>query len=204
VYPIGLPLLYFFVLYYNKDKIYVKVSNDDVATAQHGDEGEQHELQQPTFRGFSVPVFIVDAFKQVKERTPPAASAFFSDCARKCDDVMQYVTPDVIGFLHEAYEPQFWYWEIVETTRRLFLTAVVSVVAVGSPGQIVFGIFIAVLFVKLYGYFAPYKSDENDFLQEVAQYQVFITLFIALLLQSGTLCRWIIGDIVAAVSIGRL
>ena len=57
----------------------------------------------------------------------------------------------------------------------------------GSPSQIVFGIFIAVVYIKLYGYFAPYESDEDDFLQELAQYQVFITLFVALCVQSSTL-----------------
>jgi hypothetical protein len=56
----------------------------------------------------------------------------------------------------------------------------------GSPSQIVFGIFIAVVYIKLYGYFAPYENDEDDFLQELAQYQVFITLFVALCVQSST------------------
>jgi hypothetical protein len=46
--------------------------------------------------------------------------------------LMDYVTPDTIHFLYQSYEPQFWYWEIVETARRLLLTAVVSIVSPGT------------------------------------------------------------------------
>jgi len=31
--------------------------------------------------------------------------------------------------------------------------------------------------MKLYGYYAPYEEDADDVLQEIAQYQVFFTLF---------------------------
>jgi hypothetical protein len=56
----------------------------------------------------------------------------------------------------------------------------------GSSGQIVCGIFIAVMYIKLYGYYGPFKKDDDDVLQEMAQFQVFITLFISLLIRVGT------------------
>ena len=83
------------------------------------------------------------------------------------------VSPAELTFLYLAYEGHVWYWEVVETARRLLLTAVVSVVGTGSAAQIVFGIIIAIVYVKLYGYFQPYELDEHDIMQEVAQYQVF-------------------------------
>jgi hypothetical protein len=46
--------------------------------------------------------------------------------------LMQYVSYQEIDFLHKAYEGRCWYWEIVETVRRLLLTAVLSVVTVGT------------------------------------------------------------------------
>jgi hypothetical protein len=36
----------------------------------------------------------------------------------------------------------------------------------------VFGIFIALLFMKLYAFYQPYADDRHDELQEIAQYQV--------------------------------
>jgi hypothetical protein len=50
---------------------------------------------------------------------------------------------------------------------------------------VVFGILIAVAYIKIYGYFRPFIEDSDDLLQELAQYQIFFTLFIALILQSG-------------------
>jgi hypothetical protein len=56
---------------------------------------------------------------------------------------------------------------------------------IGSSGQIVCGIFIALVYIKLYGYYGPFKKDDDDVLQEMAQFQVFITLFISLLIRLG-------------------
>ena len=47
------------------------------------------------------------------------------------------------------------------------------------------GISIAVVYIKLYGYFCPYIKVDDDLLQELAQFQVFITLFISLLIRVG-------------------
>ena len=97
------------------------------------------------------------------------------------------VGPAELTFLYRAYEGRVWYWEVVETTRRLLLTAVVSVVGTGSAAQVVFGIVVAIVYVKLYGHYQPYELDEHDVMQEVAQYQVFVTLFIALLIRGDLL-----------------
>ena len=45
---------------------------------------------------------------------------------------MQYITSKEIEFLHKAYEGKYWYWEVLETIRRLLLTAVLSVVTAGT------------------------------------------------------------------------
>ena len=60
---------------------------------------------------------------------------------------------------------QFWYWEVVETARRLLLTAVLSVVSTGSSGQVVFGIAISLVYIKLYLFYQPYDLKEHDVMQ---------------------------------------
>jgi hypothetical protein len=55
-------------------------------------------------------------------------SIMYSDIKR----LRHYITPETIRFLHGAYEGTYWYWEIIETIRRLLLTAVVSVVSTGT------------------------------------------------------------------------
>jgi hypothetical protein len=95
----------------------------------------------------------------------------------------------MISFLYEAYEPQYWYWEVVETTRRLVLTAVLSVCGAGTGGQAVLALLLAYLYIKLYGHFRPYKEDADDLEAEVGQHQIFLTILGALICQ-----RQLLGD----------
>ena len=87
------------------------------------------------------------------------------------------ITCEHLVFLHKAYEPKYWYWEIIETVRRLFFTAILVITPMAPNVQIVGTIILSVIFMKLYGYYKPYKADSDDILQETAQYQVFFTLF---------------------------
>jgi ABC-type glycerol-3-phosphate transport system permease component len=65
----------------------------------------------------------------------------------------------------------------------------------GSSAQIVCGIFIALVYIKLYGSFRPYKKDDDDVLQEMAQFQVYITLFISLLIRVGTYSHYFLSSL---------
>jgi hypothetical protein len=104
VYPIGVPLLYLYVLYANKTAI------KDLREAEEGQ--------------FSATV-ARDAFRDPSNQQK-------SFIVRSHERVLHYITPSSIFFLYGAYEGQFWYWEVVETLRRILLTAVISVV---SPGK---------------------------------------------------------------------
>ena len=56
-----------------------------------------------------------------------------------------------LSFLWQAYQPQYWYWEVIETTRRLMLTAVLSVAEPGTTGQNVLSILLSLMYIKIYG-----------------------------------------------------
>ena len=86
-----------------------------------------------------------------------------------------------LAFLWAAYEPCFWYWEIIETFRRIMLTAVLSILAPGSSKQNVFGIVLTFLFTKLYGFYQPYLEDNDDLLADLGQVQIFFTFFATLI-----------------------
>lgn len=84
----------------------------------------------------------------------------------------------MIKFLYESYKPEYWYFEIVETVRRLMLTGVLSVAGEGTSGQVVFGILLAVLYTKIYGYYQPYELQETSVVAELAQYQIFLAFLV--------------------------
>lgn len=57
------------------------------------------------------------------------------------------------NLLFSSYQPRYWYWEVIETIRRLLLTGVLALFNQGSGLQIVFAFVISLFFLKLYGYF---------------------------------------------------
>jgi hypothetical protein len=170
VYPIGVPLLYLYVLHYHKAALRAKDNSSNVvaavargdsqgsgmgassnslsmgptaagAVAVAGDNGNGNGngnglLSSPT----SVPVASADGHIVSSDSSRGKGKGTCKDpCSwlKLCfvpegKNIMDYITPDTIYFLHGAYEGQFWYWEVVETLRRILLTAVVSVV---SPGK---------------------------------------------------------------------
>ena len=46
---------------------------------------------------------------------------------------LNFINYDHLKFLYIAYEPQYWYWEILETFRRLLFTAFIVISSGTSP-----------------------------------------------------------------------
>ena len=90
-----------------------------------------------------------------------------------------------LGFLWEAYEPKFYYFEVIECVRRIALTGMLVFLKDGTIEQIVFGAFIALASLGLYGALAPYARSDVDETATNAQYMLFLQLFIAILINSG-------------------
>lgn len=89
-----------------------------------------------------------------------------------------------IAFLWVAYEPRYWYWEVIETLRRICLTAVLSILSPGTPLQTVLSILFTLCFMQLYGSYAPYDDPRDDWLSDLGHIQVFLTFFAALILRN--------------------
>ena len=89
---------------------------------------------------------------------------------------------DGISFLFQSYTPEYWYWEVIECTRRLMLTAAISFFQPGSSTQMVVAMTLALIYVSLYAHYQPYLSRSDNVLSELGQWQIFITFFCALLI----------------------
>ncbi len=74
---------------------------------------------------------------------------------------------------------------MIETYRRIALSGLIVLVPQESSMQIVFSIVITVVFIKLYGYYQPFNDPYVDVDGEYAQYQLFIILFVTLLIKEG-------------------
>jgi len=114
--------------------------------------------------------------------------AFVDEYAiNRTDDSSLKRSTQMYKFLYDSYKPNYWFFEVVETTRRLMLTAVLSVIASGSSSQVVCGILLSVGYMKIYAYYQPYSLEESSILAELAQYQIFFSFFGSLIIQNSLL-----------------
>jgi hypothetical protein len=88
-----------------------------------------------------------------------------------------------LKFLWKAYQPKYWYWEVIETTRKLMLTAVLSVCDPGSPKQNLLGLLLSFGYIRLYSYYSPYDENNENVLAETGQMQILFTFFVIMALQ---------------------
>ena len=60
-------------------------------------------------------------------------------------------------------------FEVVECVRRLMLSSMLILIDDGSASQVVVAIFICLVSMRVYSYYAPYAEDDDDRLADVAQ-----------------------------------
>ena len=88
-----------------------------------------------------------------------------------------------VGFLFESYTVQCWSWEVVELARKLLLTSVLALVAPGSATQVTIGTLAAFCMLLLFQRYRPYAAPGMTFVASVAQVNLFVFLFVGLLLK---------------------
>jgi len=88
-----------------------------------------------------------------------------------------------VGFLFEAYTVQTWYWESVELMRKLILTSILALVAPGSATQVTVGVLVSFAMLLLGLRLRPYSTDNMNFVSSLAQVNIFMFLFVGLLLK---------------------
>lgn len=99
------------------------------------------------------------------------------------DDTESKSGDSMLDFLASQYEPKAFWFEVVECSRRLLLSSMLILVADGSAAQVVTAIFVCLASIKVYSYHAPFAEDADDLLAEVAQWQLFVVFFAALMIR---------------------
>jgi hypothetical protein len=148
VYPVGVLSIYFYTLWYNHLEIiendYTPEKMEELLERERILREEYKELHNGSDVGFVMP-----------GRKPPSTG------------FMKYITAEQLNFLCKAYEGRCWYWEVVETIRRLLLTAGMSIIGNGTAAQIVFGIVVALVYIKLYSFFQPFEGVRRHPIRQI-------------------------------------
>jgi hypothetical protein len=164
-YPMGIPYYYYHTLHKRSEAIKALDVKATPCEDCGGVDGRQAELDKNA--------------QDMEELTEEEKKKHFKD--DKKDDLY------AVAFLFQSYKGIYWYWEVVEATRRLMLTAVLSIIQKGHPSQVVFAMLLAVGYVRIYSKFMPYKDPQNAWLAEVGQYQIFFTFFGTLIIKENLL-----------------
>jgi len=91
--------------------------------------------------------------------------------------------PDIahLKVLFYAYEPLFWYWEIVELFRKLMVTSIAAFFLEGTATQIVLTLLISMFFLGVMSSYRPYLEDDDDFLASLSHWGLILTLLAGIL-----------------------
>ena len=90
---------------------------------------------------------------------------------------------DELGDLYVHYEKPFWYWELIEMVRKVFLTGVIIVIGSGKSVQILIAMLVQFSYLLGLVRFSPYNFDRDDAVQFVASIQLFLTLVCGLVIK---------------------
>eukprot|EP01047_Picozoa_sp_COSAG01_P056419 COSAG01_NODE_6395_length_3693_cov_2.142181_5_plen_571_part_01 len=104
---------------------------------------------------------------------------------------LQYMLRDLalgsdLGFLLDAYKPQYLFWESCDILRKLALVGLVVVLGQGSIDQIMFAAALSFGFFGLQLNYKPYKIDHDNHFRLITEIQVFFTILIAFALHSNS------------------
>ena len=87
------------------------------------------------------------------------------------------------GFLFSIYTSRCWYWESVELLRKLVLTSILALISPGSAGQVVVGCLVALFALLANIKLKPFAERSLNVVNQIAQLNLFLFLFVALLLK---------------------
>lgn len=80
-----------------------------------------------------------------------------------------------IGFIFLPFAPQYWYFEIVDLSRRLFFASILAFAVTDRSSQLVVGIIVSLLIYMIYFHMAPYDSIGENELANTGNLQLTIT-----------------------------
>ncbi|KAJ8043313.1 hypothetical protein HOLleu_10341 [Holothuria leucospilota] len=94
----------------------------------------------------------------------------------ECDEMN---IPIGLKFLCENYKPQFWYWEIVELTRKVTQTVLLTLLGWEDKLTVLLTIGVSVLFLTLHARYRPMKSVLEQRLQMFSLSAILINVLVA-------------------------
>eukprot|EP00752_Nemacystus_decipiens_P008151 g7290.t1 len=180
VYPIGIPLLYAFILWVNRESLNPRVQSV-VSPEPDGD-----TVNEGGARGDLKPAEPQEDLQDIIEK--------------------RRQNPDLVPsmFLWKDFGPDMYYYEVIECGRRILLTGVLIFFTAGTPAQAAMACIFA--FVSLLGFelLRPHLDPADGWLYRLGCVVIFLSNFLALLIKvdaAGEENRAALGGILIAMNV---
>jgi hypothetical protein len=90
-------------------------------------------------------------------------------------------TLESVRFLYEEFKPSYFMFMVYEVSRRIFLTGCLSMFVPDSISQIAIGLLGSLISYRVFNYYAPYVEEDDGVVSEVAQAELVLVFFYALM-----------------------
>jgi hypothetical protein len=83
--------------------------------------------------------------------------------------------------LYAQYEPNYWWFELVQMMRKMLLTGGLLIMSSGTT-QILVGVLVCLAYLLFFVNTNPFIQDDEDKLEQVAAVQLFVSLLLGLVI----------------------
>ena len=104
---------------------------------------------------------------------------------QQVEDTKKDIPPYVLQ-LTAGYEMRTYWFEILETLRKLLLIGMPVFFESGSFGQLVFGLCTSFISSMLYTNLSPYEDHADDRLSQICQAEIFFSLVCSIALRGDS------------------
>ena len=92
-----------------------------------------------------------------------------------------------ISFLHAPFKPTYFYFDLLELAKKLFLIGFASLIEPGTLAQITVAVIVSLLFLVLHLQSLPYHRNMDNILATMVNLSLVLFFFWTSLLQTGAL-----------------
>ena len=179
-YVIGFPLYTLFLMYIYYPKSAELLEVDDDALRRH--ESETPEANAPTIQVEDDVSNDELSEIDMDETTPLIDPPFTSGSQHEDETPPTPKYPLFIRFLCENYHPKYWFWELVELTRKVLQMVLVVLYGSDNPLTLSASISLSMVFIAIHAYFKPMKDKFEHWLQMLSLLAIFFNLLAAVTL----------------------
>ncbi|XP_071795834.1 uncharacterized protein [Asterias amurensis] len=184
VYVVGFPLALFILLWYSKtkttngeDQASVSSQDSDQVLPGTSNDGIENTEAPVSSQNSSQVLFVThDKTDDFNNLVTESDATVFHDTSEPDAKISWQ------SFLCENYKAEFWYWEIIELTRKIMQTLFILLFGPEDHFTLFVSVFLSVFFLLIHAYLKPMKDAIEQRLQLCSLGIIFINMLAASLL----------------------